>query len=315
MLGLYLFLSLTPDLSFSATTVNKRIIERDTGTEISSSRLHTYAEFCGGRVNINKYDISTMKMLCNSHTSPSLILFGFKKMHTLSHTDLFGKPLLAFGNDDLVQGSRKALFNLKQSMLRKDVYAIGELLVRKSSPSRMVALVPQQDSYGGFQIILLPFKEEVRSVAPEDIGSAEKRVVDAATVMISKSVITTDEQFSSILPDNPYLCYFFNFLEAVSLGGELIKPDDEARMNEELMLANAAKEMEEFALSLGEDEVVQCARKRKQPACTKKCHVKNDSCSIEDVISRKWIEMYRNDEIGDCTATELKDFLRSLGER
>ena len=258
-----------------------------------------------------------MKSLCNSSDKPSLILFGFKKMHTLSTTNLIDKPLLAFGNDELVKGSRKALFNLKQSMLRKDVYAVGELLVRKTFPSRMVALIPQNDSYGGFQIIRLPFKEELRTVSPDDVSVADRNVVDAATAMVSKSVITTDNQFSSILPENPYLSYFFNFLESISLGGKLIKPDDDARMNEDMMLASARREMEEFALSLPEDEVTKTDRKRKQPVgVTNKRNVNVPSGSDEDIIiPREWIEMYRNDEIEDCTANELKEFLRSIGER
>jgi hypothetical protein len=256
-----------------------------------------------------------MKELCNSNQSPSLILFGFKKLHTLSSTDLIGKPLLAFGNDSLIHGSRKALFNLKQSMLKKRVYAIGEFLVRKSSPSRIVAMVPQQDALGGFQIIPLPFREEVRSISPDDVGFADQNVIDSANAMVTKSVITTDAQFSSILPENPYLGYFFNFLESVSLGGKLIKPDDEARMNEEMMLASAQKEMEEFALSLPEDEVAKTDRKRKQPSATKQYNVNVPSSNIDAIIPRKWIEMYRNDEIADCTASELKDFLRSIGER
>jgi hypothetical protein len=239
-------------------------------------------------------------------------------MHTLSHVNLIGKPLMAFGNDSIVSGSRKALFNLKQSMLKKGVYAVGEFLVRKTSPSRMVALVPQQDSHNeGFLIIPLPFKEELRSIANEDIGCAESSVVEAASRMVSKAVINSDEQFASMLPANPYLGYFFNFLESVSLGVKLYKPEDEARMNDEVMLENARQEIEDFALSLPEDEGAKNDKKRKQPASTgsKKYNVNVPSVPIEQAIPREWIEMWRNDEIADCTAAELKEFLRSIGER
>ncbi|KAL3803547.1 hypothetical protein HJC23_014095, partial [Cyclotella cryptica] len=301
-----------------ATQVNRRIVEKDTGTEVAPSRLHTYSEFCGGRVSIRKEDINKMKTLCNSNKDQSLILFGFKSMHTLSSTNLIGKPLLAFGNDSVVHGSRKAFFNLKQSMMRKGVYAIGELLLRKSSPAKMVAMIPQHDSHGGFQIIPLPFRDEARSIALDDVAFADQNLVDAASCMVSKSVITTDEQFSSILPENPYLGYFFNFLESVTLGGKLIKPDDEARMNEAMMLESARKEMEDFALSLPADEVARGDRKRKQPLTSKslkKFNVNVPSVPFEETIPRKWIEMYRNDEIADCNANELKEFLRSIGER
>lgn len=305
-------------IHFSATQVNRRIVEKDTGTEVDPSRLHTYAEFCGGRVSIRKEDINKMKTLCNSNKVQSLLLCGFKSMHTLCPTNLIGKPLLAFGNDSIVHGSKKALFNLKQSMLRKDVYAIGELLLRKSSPAKLVAMIPLHDSRGGFQIIPLPFKEEVRSIALDDVAIADQSLVEAASCMVSKSVITTDEQFSAILPENPYLSYFFNFLESVSLGGKLTKPDDEACMNEAMMLESARKEMEDFALSLPEDEVATGDRKRKQPltsTSSKESRANVPSVPFEETIPRQWIEMYRNDEIADCTANELKEFLRSIGER
>lgn len=283
---------------------------------MASSRIHTYAEFCGGHVTLKKSDVSNMKLLCNSEDKPSLVLFGFKKLHTLSKTDLLNKPVLAYGNDSLVQGSRKALFNLKQSMLKKGVYAVGEFLVRKISPARLVALVPQQDSFGGFQIIPLPFKGEVRNLSPDDITAADRSVVEAAGAMVTKCVVRAEEHFSDILPTNPYLGYFFNFLESVSLGGQLIKPEDEARMNDELMLKLAQKEMEAFTLSLPEDEAPKNDRKRKQSATSSKKYNANvPSAANEDLIPRKWMEMYRNDEIADCTATELKEFLRSIGER
>jgi hypothetical protein len=199
-------------------------------------------------------------------------------------------------------------------MLKKGVYAVGEFVHRKTYSARLVALVPQQDSSGGFQIIPLPFKEELRSIQPDDIVTADNAVVEAANAMVSKCVIKTNgEPFSSILPENPYLGYFFNFLESVSLGGKLLKPEDEACMNEEMMLANVQKEMEDFTLSLPQDEAPQSDRKRKQPAASTKKN--NVNVGTDPLIHREWMEMYRNDEIADCTATELKEFLRSIGER
>ena len=285
----------------------------ETGAAVTKDMLHTFVDFCGHRVSISRADLAEMKKLSNSKDEASLVLIGFRPMQSFDITNIVAeKSYRAFSNDGLVRGSGKAIFNLKESMLRKGVYAVGELLTRYSASSKLVAIIPEQD-FGGLLIVPLPFRDDTRHVPHDDIGVAERSVVDAAKTMISKSGLD-DIQFGQHF-ENPALKHFFNFLESVSLGRELldITKEDDTRMDEEHM-ERARKGIEAFSLSLPEDEEPEkkqrgVKRTREQPRS-----VTQPENAVID-IDEEWIDLYKDDAIADCTATKLKEFLRSVGER
>ena len=294
-----------------ATKKKTQLLDGESGAALTKERLYTYVEFCGHRVTISRADVMEMKRLSNSKKGASLLLLGFQPMQSMSKTLLVGKAFLAFSNDRLVQGSGKAFYNLKDSMLRKGVYAVGELLTRSTSTSKMVAIVPQCDPFGGFLIIPSPFKDDIRLVPGNDIGFADRKTVDAAKSLISKSILLNvrlGEDF-----ENPVLKYFFNYLESVSLGKELeATVEDDAKMDVQQMIAVARKEIESFSLILPEEDATEKTdRKRKQLT-----YANNRTTNISVVhVDDEWIEMYKNDAVADCSANELKAFLRSVGER
>ena len=288
------------------------IIDKENGGVIEKKNLHYFAEFCGGRVTIHPDDIATLKDVSRSNMAGCIALLGFRPMESLDVTNPINKNSLAFANDSMVAGSAKAFYNLKDAMERKNVYAIAELHTRTKSVSRMVALVPHRSTNGGLLVMQLPFKEDVREVAKEDIGLADQEVVDAAKSLIMKSSINHEDAISDMLPENPWLKHFFGYLESISLGRELDEVHDDTKMDVDGILAVARKEIEDFAISLPIDpEPVKKERKRKADAVAKPS--KADT-PMED-IDEEWIDMYKNDEINGKTAPELKAFLKSRGER
>ena len=291
--------------------VTKRI-NKETDEEVDKEDVHQFVDFCG-RVPIQPADIATMKRLSNSSEEASLVLHGFRPMKLLPKTNLITKNALAYANDYRVRGSGKALYNLKQSMKKKDVFAVGELLTRSSASSRMIAMVPtKNDDSGGFLVTQLPYKEDTRAVPQSDIGFADRESVDAAKGIIEKSVMNRGEHaFTDLLPENPWLKHFFGYLESVSLGQPLQDVEDNAKMDVDQMLKVASEEISSFSLSLPEDdEPVKKDRKRKAPGTTA-----SKPEFVKESISEEWIDRYKHDEVGDCTATELKAFLKTQGER
>ena len=261
-------------------------------------------------MSLQPANIATMKQASNSQDRASLIVHGFRPMKQLSAANLLSKSVLAMPNDARVHGSGKALFNLKQSMQRKDVYAVCELLVRASATSKMVAMIPVADSDEGFHIIHIPYKEDLRAVNEKDVGIADRSSVDAAKSLITKSVLHFDDDFASCLPENPYLKHFFGFLESVSLGKPLEPVDDDAKMDIQQMRESAGAEIESFSNSLPDDEqpMTTTVRKRKAPSSVKQEFTK-------ECISQEWIDLYESDEIASLKSDELKAFLKSQGER
>ena len=294
---------LLSSLSLSAFEVNQKDVRKDTG------RLHTHAEFCGGQVAVHHNDISRMVAFCSSRSSPSLILFGFKKMRTLSSVHLIDSPLLAYCNVNQSYSSRKALCNLHQSMLKKDVYAVGEILLRTSTSPRLVAIVPKQEP-GCFQIIRLPYQEEVNYVSSEDVTFASKTQVDAADGMLSSSVISiNDRQIQSILS--------FDCLEPVSLGKGLVKPHDTIFTYKETIPASDKNKMEKFAMSLPKCESAKSNRKRKQTE-EKTCKVVNKAFKTSETEESDGEVQYigtsttQNSLASDVQSMKVKDIKREL---
>uniref|UniRef100_A0A6U3Y072 SAP domain-containing protein n=1 Tax=Skeletonema marinoi TaxID=267567 RepID=A0A6U3Y072_9STRA len=296
----------------TATAKRSSIIDKENGGVVEKKDLHYFAEFCGGRVTLHPDDIAKLKDLSRSNMAGCVVLLGFKPMASLDVTFPLSKNSIAFANDSIVAGSNKAFYNLKDAMERKNVYAVAELHTRAKSVSRMVALVPHRSSNGGLLIMPLPFKEDVREVAKEDIGFADQEAVDAAKNLISKSTVNHEGNFSEMLPENPWLKHFFGYLESISLGRELDEVEDETKMDVEGLLAVARQQIEDFSISLPIDpEPVKKERKRKADAVSKTS--KGDT-PMED-IDEEWIDLYKNDEISGKTAPELKAFLKSRGER
>lgn len=296
----------------TATARRTSMIDKENGNVVEKKDLHYYAEFCGGRVTLHPDDIATLKDLSRSNMAGCVALLGFRPMESLDVTFPLNKNSIAFANDSIVAGSNKAFYNLKNAMEKKNVYAVAELHTRAKSVSRMVALVPHPSSNGGLLIMQLPFKEDVREVAKEDIGFADQDAVDAAKNLILTSTVNHEGNFSEMLPENPWLKHFFGYLESVSLGRELDEVEDETKMDVEGLLAVARQQIEDFSISLPIDpEPVKKERKRKADAVSKPS--KADT-PMED-IDEEWIDLYKNDEISGKTAPELKTFLKSRGER
>jgi ATP-dependent DNA helicase 2 subunit 1 len=281
----------------------------ESGEEVLPENIHHFAEFCG-RVSIPPANVATMKRLTNSLDKAGLVIHGFRPMKLL-HANLMSRSVLAIPNDFRVHGSGRALYNLKQSMKRKNVFAVGELLLRVSATSRMVALVPKDDESESMIITQLPYREDVRDVPHKDNGPADRDSVDAAKRMIEKCTLHCDAaDFADSLPENPYLKHFFGYLESVSLGKNLGDVEDNTRMNVTAMREQAGNEIKAFANSLPEDEVpIKADRKRKAAPSSSKV------VPEKETIPQEWIDMFKNDEIADLKNDKLKAFLKSQGER
>eukprot|EP00581_Thalassiosira_minuscula_P008296 CAMPEP_0183702362 /NCGR_PEP_ID=MMETSP0737-20130205/489_1 /TAXON_ID=385413 /ORGANISM="Thalassiosira miniscula, Strain CCMP1093" /LENGTH=727 /DNA_ID=CAMNT_0025928959 /DNA_START=44 /DNA_END=2227 /DNA_ORIENTATION=- len=283
----------------------------ETGEVVMPEDVHHFAEFCG-RVSIHPADLSKMKRASNSLDEAGLVIHAFHPMKHLPATNRMTRNSIAYANNTRVKGSEKALYNLKLSMLKKDVFAVGELLTRSTATSKLVAFVPKNDEFGGFYIIQLPYKEDVRKVPQNDIGYADPASVDAAKRLISKATLNFEGDFVSCLPENPWLKHFFGYLESVSLGRPLGKVEDDAKMDVERMLETASEEIESFSLSLPEDDLpVKKERKRKTPSSSSATKTE----FVKERISEEWIDGYKNDELDLLKNDELKAFLKSQGER
>jgi len=300
-----------------------QILSKDTGEIVEKKQIRYYTEFGGDTVPISREEVGNIRRASNANpNNASLILLGFKPVPSeISSFSLVDKSIFAYPNDEVVNGSRRAFTALHTSMIKKGVMGMGELLLRVTTSSRLVAILPQKeervvekDNQGiaiskqitppGFNLIPLGFEDDIRAT-PHNDNPADHNIVNATVNLIQNqnidSGIELGESFS-----NPVLKSFWSYMESVSLGMPLQEDeaeDNDTEMHVEGILASAGEQIKSLQLCLPEDEVLIKQRKRKAKE------------EVPDETGIDWLHTYQMDELSDCRVDELKAYLRSVGEK
>ena len=217
-----------------------------TGEIVSKERMCHFAEFGGVTVEKSKDEVASIKNDCNGNPEcASLLLLGFKPLprtyEFLSMVKFVDKSIFVYPNDKVVKGSEKAFATLHKSMVKKQIMGIGELLLRVSSTSRLVAIIPQKEEYEqnddeesytqisppGLLLVPLAFEDDMRVLLDTHNFEASKEMVHAAMELIRHQNIEDSIEIGQSF-ENPGLKNFWNLIEAVALDiGEENDSDDE----------------------------------------------------------------------------------------
>jgi len=142
-----------------------------------------------------KSDIDQIKKLASKNLPPGLRVLGFKRMETLKIHERVDRSYFIYPDPTRADtGGRPALVALHAACLKKNLFALCELIIRVDTIPRMCALIPQlQETNGcgeqvksdGFCLSILPFEDDFRLVVAAD-GAADGEQVDAAQALITK---------------------------------------------------------------------------------------------------------------------------------
>jgi len=95
---------------------------------------------------MNLEEVGVLKQRAAKNQKPGCRILGFKNMKTLNSCFNIDKSYFLYPSDEEVEGSKSAFVALYKSMLKRNVYAIGEFLLKVTANSpRLVALVPQAE--------------------------------------------------------------------------------------------------------------------------------------------------------------------------
>lgn len=296
--------------------IGGKIVDRSAALR---DRVMSYVDFGGERVLMSDEDKTILKQASNANSEfASLILLGFKDEASIQVTDIMEQAYFAYPNDDRVKGSRGAFAHLHASMMRKGVLAIGEMLSRKTSTSRQVAIwaIPESvDEESGFvtrppgmMIVELPFEEEVRDIGVDaavrertmnGIDLASPEVADVFATMVEKQSFTNiriGENF-----ENANLTMFWDYVEHVALGLPIPPKPEECDIvpDEEAISKLVANEVELVVSLLPEDV--------KPEKAGAKRHLEPDD--------PEWETVYRKGEFEKCFNDDLKKKLKSFNEK
>ena len=280
------------------------------GEEITDiSRLRRYSEFGGVRAPFTHDEVDLLKQKANANEDVHcLILNGFKPMSTLPWKS-FQNTYFTYPNEEKVHGSRTAYTALHEAMLRKQVWGVGELLLRaKKASSRLVAMVPQEevrDEYdgvtpAGITLYSLPFEDDIRGIEEptEDVADAE--LVAKAADIIKHQML--NHAVFGVSFENPALTAFWNYIESIAISIPRQDVENPLELESDEILTAVGAQLEAFKLALPEEEIKATAgRKRKAPTI--------DDSGVD------WKQKYDTDSIASCNVATLKKYLGSQGEK
>lgn len=229
------------------TFVNSATAEQKKA-EKAQSGLEKIGRFCRLKskefVPMDQDEVAQIKRqsnLCGDFAS--LVLMGFKPREEFpAHYNL--KSYFAYPDDKVVEGSVEAFAHLHQSMIKKNVVGVGELLSRRSGTSKLVSITAfraefddedelEQKCPPGWLVSQLPFENEVDECVV-DLSSQEdfevpSQVKAATGAVVSKLFNTYGDDWDVATNSfaNPYLQRCWDYLEAKALQKDLPMDDDQ----------------------------------------------------------------------------------------
>ncbi|CAH0401363.1 unnamed protein product [Chilo suppressalis] len=168
-------------------------------------------------------------MISNPFGPPMMKLLGFKPASMMRKEKWYYKSsYFLFPNENTVEGSTKAFKGLHKACIDTSVVAICVLCTRVNSRPNIVALSPCSHPLGldieiGFDIIRIPFMEQVRQLSIEE--SEENMDIPQAHKAIMSDVINKLRfDYKPDTFENPVYQSQFRAIEAIALGDEEMEP-------------------------------------------------------------------------------------------
>jgi hypothetical protein len=317
------------------------VVAKDTGELIfttrtgqdrnGQNRLRFFAKLGADRVPLTQQEVKEIKQKSNIlQKSNGLVLWGFKK-HASSFHYTLEPSYFVYPNDERVKGSTKAFANLHAAMLRKGVVGYGELLTRVTAIPRLVEILAmpevreqievdddigsgeavleeRQVSPPGFTLFILPFQDDVRSIAPDKASEAVEQMDDVASDEVKSAAtdlirglkledVELGERF-----ENAALNEFWNYVEKIALNlpvnvAATSKHQYDTQINDNEILKNVGAKIESFKLALPEDDIATSGSRKRKPVIDK-----------SDIVA--YIEsLHRKSQLEKATIAELQEFL------
>ncbi|RMX66668.1 hypothetical protein DD238_006606 [Peronospora effusa] len=297
----------------------------DTGAYLTPDQIKKYIDFGGKRVYFTRDDLIEIK----HYDAPGLQLICFKPVSALNWNENIRSPYFVYPSDGYIEGSSTAFMAILNSMLRKQKFALARLIARKTSEPRLVALVPQEEANdemgqvqpSGFNVIFLPYLDDIRDVSVETVGNIAQEKIDAAKHLIAKLKLTEAPSF-----ENPDLQKHYAAIQALALDEEELEfdekkdttlPDAEGFDQDEVK--GAIADFREVCGGELLDASTKTKRKLSAPGgrkATIKKSMKGGLGELEakETFDRKeWAALVNSNAIQKKTVAQLKAFLQAHG--
>jgi len=234
----------TTSEAVKATTKN---VHKNTGQAVNDFDITTCVEIGEFKLPFDKNDITHIKT-GHGMFSPGIYIMAFVSKEILFRTQNIESSYFLFPDESSVKGSRVLFKSILDDMSKKGLVALAKFVKNKITEPRLCIIVPQceeidesinqQISPAGFNLIFLPFLDDIRSPPLEIPTSIETRV-NESMIGAAKNIIdhlhfqhgySFKDNLSSIAIQK-----FYSSLQAVALQSvveDIDIPTDTLAMNQ-----------------------------------------------------------------------------------
>ncbi|KAI9305696.1 SPOC like C-terminal domain-containing protein [Cunninghamella echinulata] len=279
----------------------------DTGEYLTEADLKYCYEFGGEKVVFSKEELTSMKDFGPSR----LVLFGFKPSSTLQPYYNIKPSTFIYPTETDYDGSTRTFAALLDAVFEQDKIAICGLF-RNASLPRIMALIPQKESLGddgtqltppGFQMVALPYADDIRSMPIESTPQATDYQVDFMKKMMNKLFI--QGKYDPQAFENPSLQRHYATLQAIALDEPIEETIDKTIPQFENIDQQLGDDIEMFRNLLPIDELSKMSLKRENEDI-------GDSRSSKRKATQLSVEeAWQDQQLDKCTITVLKQWLGS----
>ncbi|KAI1319829.1 X-ray repair cross-complementing protein 6 [Mortierella claussenii] len=297
----------------------------DTTQPLMPAFMKYYWEFGGTKVVFTKDEVASMK----TFGPPGLALIGFKPKNVMHMHLNISHAMFLYPDERSYEGSTRAFSSLLKAMAEMNKVAICSFTQRKNYSTRLVALVPQlevvsengQEQPPGFQLIPLPWADDIRPLPIQTDYTPPTELIDAAKAVISK--LNMKKGFQPDNYENPSLQKHYKVLQATALNQRDMDIDDKTLPKTEQMHVRAGAYIQNFkdvadTVELPEPTISPSLAS----AATKRSTQSQDSSASKRARSSQAADgagllqnmqsKYDNGELNKATVATLKEFLSSV---
>ncbi|CAO3612423.1 unnamed protein product [Cunninghamella blakesleeana] len=277
----------------------------DTGEYLSEADIKYFYEFGGEKVLFSGDEIKSMK----DFGQPRLVLFGFKPSSSLHPYYNISHSTFIYPSDEEYEGSTRTFAALLDAAFEQDKIAICGLF-RGSSLPKITALLPQKEKLDdngtqldppGFEMIALPFADDIRSVPLESTPQATDEQVDNMKKIINKLLI--QGRYDPVAYNNPTLQRHYATLQAIALDEPIEETNDKTIPQFEYIDKQLGDDIEKFRKLLPINEYGLMTLKRESQDIGDSDNSKRRATQLS--VEEAW----QDQRLDKCTVAVLKQWL------
>uniref|UniRef100_A0A8C4HKH4 DNA helicase n=1 Tax=Dicentrarchus labrax TaxID=13489 RepID=A0A8C4HKH4_DICLA len=289
-----------------------RTFHMQTGSLLLPSEIKKAQTYGKKQIVMERDEVDSIKKF----QDPGLYLIGFKPMEKLKTHHHIRPAVFLYPEEGEVKGSACLFSALLMKCSERNVFALCRCVSRRNYPPRFVALVPQREEVDegkvqftppGFNVIYLPYADDLRTLDPPQCPSASQIQVDKMKEIVSKLRF----KYRSEAFENPVIQQHYRNLEALAL--DMMAPED----TEDLIMPKVdqinhrlgplAEEFKDLVYPAGYNPESKSVAKRKTGVAEKK-----PKAEVPEDELRAHVQ---NGTLGKLTVPVLKEACKQFGVR